>query len=512
MLISSRLPSGSKLVCGRPNSSSVVETVQWTEKKPVKNATLSACRSSIAAFLILTSLTGAAFAADLDTWVQSESRIATNKLLANISPAGTLPGTIVASPSRANPDYYFHWIRDAGLVMDAVVTLHQGSANKEDQQRYAKLLFDYVDLSRRNQLTSNPSGGPADGGLGEPKFNVDGSAFTGSWGRPQNDGPAIRSNSLIRFANILLKQGREDYVRSRLYDSRLPAETVIKADLEYVSHHWREASFDLWEETKGQHFYTRMVQRKALIQGADLAERLGDGGAASWYRSQASEIEKEIVKHWDGQIIRATRDGGDWKSSGLDTAIILGVLHGGLNDGFMSLTDDRVLSTVERLKNDFHGRYGINGRDTDFDGKLLGTALGRYPEDKYTGYDSNGLGNPWFLLTNALAEFYFKSARHFQEEGQIQISATNERFFRSLPIRARLQLMSGQVYDSKTAMFREIIRSLREAGDAQLRRTKLHASSDGSLSEQMNRDSGYMQGANDLTWSYASMLTAIWAR
>ena len=33
-----------------------------------------------------------------------------------------------------------------------------------------------------------------------------------------------------------------------------------------------------------------------------------------------------------------------------------------------------------------------------------------------------------------------------------------------------------------------------------------------SLAEQINRDSGYMQGARDLTWSYAALLSAIRAR
>jgi glucoamylase len=39
-----------------------------------------------------------------------------------------------------------------------------------------------------------------------------------------------------------------------------------------------------------------------------------------------------------------------------------------------------------------------------------------------------------------------------------------------------------------------------------------HRNPDGSLSEQINRDSGYMQGAVNLTWSHASFLTAKMAR
>lgn len=47
----------------------------------------------------------------------------------------------------------------------------------------------YVLAQARLQGVSNPSGGLSTGGLGEPKFNVDESAFTGAWGRPQRDGP-----------------------------------------------------------------------------------------------------------------------------------------------------------------------------------------------------------------------------------------------------------------------------------------------------------------------------------
>jgi glucoamylase len=43
----------------------------------------------------------------------------------------------------------------------------------------------YVASQAAIQGVSNPSGDLWTGGLNEPKFHVDGSAFTGSWGRPQ---------------------------------------------------------------------------------------------------------------------------------------------------------------------------------------------------------------------------------------------------------------------------------------------------------------------------------------
>ena len=40
-------------------------------------------------------------------------------------------------------------------------------------------------------------------------------------------------------------------------------------------------------------------------------------------------------------------------------------------------------------------------------------------------------------------------------------------------------------------------------------RADFHAGDNGHMDEQMNRDNGYMQGARDLTWSYAAHLSAL---
>jgi len=58
---------------------------------------------------------------------------------------------------------------------------------------------------------------------------------------------------------------------------------AIKTDLEYVAHNWQENSFDLWEESNGDNFFTKMVQRKALINGAAFATQMNDTGAAAFY-------------------------------------------------------------------------------------------------------------------------------------------------------------------------------------------------------------------------------------
>lgn len=50
----------------------------------------------------------------LDTWIQQEEQTSLDKLLANVAPGGrnvqgknVAPGTVVASPSKEGPDYWY---------------------------------------------------------------------------------------------------------------------------------------------------------------------------------------------------------------------------------------------------------------------------------------------------------------------------------------------------------------------------------------------------------------------
>jgi glucoamylase len=45
------------------------------------------------------------------------------------------------------------------------------------------IIDQYLAAQIIQQQVSNPSGTVSSGGLGEPKFNIDLSAFTGAWGR-----------------------------------------------------------------------------------------------------------------------------------------------------------------------------------------------------------------------------------------------------------------------------------------------------------------------------------------
>ncbi|KAF3906695.1 Glucoamylase [Dactylellina cionopaga] len=152
----------------------------------------------------------------LDAWLDTEASLAQALLQSNIGSSNNTfvgPGVIVASPSTSSPNYFFQWTRDASVVMEHLVGEYLANG------AYLQYIKDWVNVQSILQHTSNPSGSFTTGGLGEPKFNVDNSAFTGSWGRPQRDGPALRAITLIKFANKY-KTIDSNYVTNTLWPSK----------------------------------------------------------------------------------------------------------------------------------------------------------------------------------------------------------------------------------------------------------------------------------------------------
>ncbi len=383
--------------------------------------------------------------------------------LANINEEGA----VVASPSQIYPNYYFDWIRDAAITMSLVESWYENTHSAQDKTR----LLNYVSWTEKvqNQIDSLPDQHI----LGEPKFYLNGFPYDGPWGRPQHDGPALRALTFIHFAQVLLKDKEMDYVNAHLYNkNNLSASPgIIKTDLDFVAEHWQDNNFDLWEEVYGHHFFTEMVQRKALIEGAQFARELRDDQKAQYYETQAKLITEDLNQFIDNshKTIQATRPPhpGPQKTQELDSSVILATLLGNTHDNVFAPTNDYIKNTALALKEQFKA-YPINDNHSD------AILFGRYIDDIYDGY-GNGEGNPWFILTATMAEYYYTLGT--------MLPANNK---------AKLSSYMGQ-------------------GDGYLSLIKEYAPTL-YISEQINRHTGAQQGAYSLTWSYVSILRALAVR
>ncbi len=465
--------------------------------------------------------------ASLDDWMGLEAQKAHEWMFANISAPGTLPGTVLAAQDHSNPEYDlgYHWVRDAGLVMKVVANLHRQAVvaykqarTEEDKRKFAERrdfyfnrLMEFANASRIHQTNGSLSD------LGEPKHRADGSAFKDPWGRPQNDSPAARALALITFANTLLMEGRRDIVQGLLYKPELPARTVIKADLEYVAHHFSEKSFDAWEEVYvdngGSHFYNAMVQRRAMLEGAELARKVGDAGrdgksgAVARYEQAAADLTKLIERHWNkdlGLVVTSIKgnsqpgaDGGkNYKDSHLDSIVEIAAVRGNMRDGFFGPTDDRMQATLHKAKQRFKEIYKINQLPN-----VPGVAIGRYPEDELFG------GNAWVISTLGFGEFYSDAARDYTDSGRIAVTELNLPFFQDLKTASADKLHAGMTIHRKDAMFVELISGLKAAAEAQVARVRYHTDrNDGSWSEEIDRNTGLKRSAEKLTWNSAAYL------
>jgi glucoamylase len=399
---------------------------------------------------------------DLNNWMKLAVPAAEGYLISNISPHDGLLGSVLASPSRTSPDYYYNWIRDAALVMDVYMSDLESSNTTSSDSPFVRhtfvedLLWNYLSFNAKLQSSNALTG------IGEPKFYVTGAPYMGDWGRPQNDGPALRASLLIRFMHYLIQHNRLDEAQTKVWP-------VILADLTYVGQNALNPSYDLWEEFKGDNFFTLVTDRAALLAGADAALWLKNKSLSDSFKSQVPKIEAVMQGHLNtktNQVVENMhRVAGliDKKDSGLDTATVLAVIH---TDAYPYLKYDSSMlqNTVDQLAKQFQQIYPINTRSD------VGSAFGRYPEDVYYG------GNPWFLTTLAVAEYYYKLGLY-----DVQMNRSNGSKYLAL-------------------------------GDMFLQRVRKHVDAQLHMSEQMDRNNGFLLSAPDLSWSYASLLTAVNAR
>ncbi|KAL7275655.1 Glucoamylase, intracellular sporulation-specific [Rhizina undulata] len=447
---------------------------------------------------------------DLEQWILQQRSVSFERLLSNIGPSGTeargtAPGTVIASPSKQSPNYFYQWVRDAAITMAGVVNEYTVT----DDSMLQDVIERYMDLQGLLQGTENPSGGYNTGGLGEPKFMVDGTPFIGNWGRPQRDGPALRAITLMSYIKAVnaTRPITEDWI-TRFYDSAFPTHSIIKADLEYISHAWHEIGFDLWEEISDLHFFTAMVQHKALVQGRDLALALGDFGGAKWYDIQSAAL-KDFLKtsFWDAEKGHLKAMFNTKGRNGLDCALLLGAIHGSQDDVFPPWSDE-ILVSMHKLIQDMGTRHPINMQRTPFypeEDKLRGVGIGRYPEDVYDGVGF-GIGNPWFLCTSSVSDVLYDSIIHFKKQGYFEINDVNIPFYHSLASNGKAVV--GR-YTAKQPEYKQYLNAMFTYADSFLNVIRWHATADGRLSEQFHRVSGFQMGARDLTWSYGSFIEAV---
>jgi glucoamylase len=428
-----------------------------------------------------------------------------------------MPGAVIAAPALPSNEfsqaYYFHWVRDGAIVMSIIEDLYLRSNDKKQKAYYREIMVSYLDFVEKIQSQPWLNGVNV---LGEPKFNVDGSLWTGAWGRPQIASAGDQVIALTKIAAIFLDEEKDQDLVNKIYNTN--PNSLLKANLEYCATLWSAPSVNMWEELSGNHFSVRLMQRSALLIGAVLAERLGDGEAAAYYRQTALHINNMLETHWHEHLgyyfetpLAENQQGG-----GIDVSVLISLFYGQQNDihDEFSVTQSRVLSTAFYVRSVFKDLYQINVARHINDTNCRAWLIGRYEIDIYDGNRSI-YGNPWFLSSNLLAALYYSIIKELLLGKKILVNFLVQQFCHQ--VAPELKIPLDDVIESSKPYFSSFIECLFREGDAILEIIKQHCATydDNTtmhMSEQIDRFTGKQASANDLSWSYSSYLSAVLER
>jgi GH15 family glucan-1,4-alpha-glucosidase len=216
-------------------------------------------------------------------------------------------------------------------------------------------------------------------------------------------------------------------------------------------------SWDLWEERRGVLAWTVGATWGGLMAGANFADAFGEGDLAAGYRRAADEIRAGADRHlWrdESRFVRMvhTRPDGSWGVDPVLDASIAGLWLFGMYPA----GDPRVVRTMEAIRERLWVQTEIGG-------------MARYEQDAYhrvTDDAAHVPGNPWFICTLWLAQWYAETARSTSE------------------------------LDRVTELLTWVCQ---------------HALPSGILAEQIHPYTGAALSVSPLTWSHAALVTTVHA-
>lgn len=112
-----------------------------------------------------------------------------------------------------------------------------------------------------------------------------------------------------------------------------------------------------------------------------------------------------------------------------------------------------------------------------------------------------------YLATLASAELLYDALYQWNKIGQLDVTKTSLSFFKDFDAAVK----TG-TYSAHSSTYKTLTSAIRTYADDFIGLVQDYTPSNGSLAEQYDRNTGVPLSANDLTWSYASFITAIQRR
>ena len=272
---------------------------------------------------------------------------------------------------------------------------------------------------------------------------------------------------------------------------------MIAANLNFLQNAYQGETVNLWEEESGASFFARSVQLKCFdaIAGNTLGIPV-----PGWLGTAMPWLQNALASHWNGQyyqsLLPVPTDSRAPYDPNID--IIAAAIYGAV-----PVTDTKLLATAALLRSQWadpsspNYYYPINGADQQ---RGIGPLLGRYPGDTYDGdtADEPVRGHPWAVSTANFAELYYQLAKQVTTTGSVPLDNLSAGFF-------------SQIGVNTSTTPQQAAANLESHGDQMLQAVVFH-SDHFELSEQFDASSGFEKSVSNLSWSYASFLSALRAK
>jgi GH15 family glucan-1,4-alpha-glucosidase len=242
-------------------------------------------------------------------------------------------------------------------------------------------------------------------------YNPDGS-LASNWHPWLVDGKAVLpiqedSTALILWALWIHYESSKDieFIRP-LYD------TLIKKCADFMVAHRDPKTklpipcYDLWEERYGVHTYTVASVIAGLRAAGNFARLFQDVSLAETYDKTAEEIKEGLTKYLYHKGMKRYARSGYRKGKGYELDEVIDVSLSALVVlGVLPPKDPRMVETMDAIHQQLWLKTPVEG-------------CARYQNDVYHRPDDSpeGIpGNPWFISTLWLAEYYIVRAQSLQE-------------------------------------------------------------------------------------------------
>lgn len=306
-------------------------------------------------------------------------------------------GAIIAAndsdiSSAVRDTYSYMWPRDGALVANAL-----NRAGYIDLPR-AFFAFCQRALTRQGYLLH--------------KYNPDGS-LASSWHPWRRNGRKTLPIQEDETALVLwalwghFERFGDVYFIKPLYRSLICPMADFLADYREGETGLPLPSYDLWEERYGVLGWTVAATWGGLQAGAKFAEAFGETDRAEKYRLAADEIKAGTDKHlWlpeQGRFARMINraPSGDWEIDSVIDASLAGLWQFGM----YAPDDPKIIATMSAIRERLWVKTEVGG-------------IARYENDNYHQVSQdidNVPGNPWFITTLWLAEWYAVTARDTED-------------------------------------------------------------------------------------------------